>query len=131
MTGLDANILVRYLAQDDPAQCERVNDLMERRLSEARPGYVSLVSLAETVWVLLKVYKSERESVADGILFLFLSRKLVFQEERAVFAGLMALKDGTMDFADATIAYLGKQNGCRTTLTFDKRAARSDGFTLL
>jgi predicted nucleic-acid-binding protein len=129
--GLDTNILVRYLAQDHPAQCVVVNALLEQRLSESDPGYVSLVALSEAAWVLLRTYKADRESVADGFLNLFLSRKITFQESPAVYAGLRALKDGTMDFHDAMIRYLGQKTGCDTTLTFDKRAARHDGFTLL
>jgi predicted nucleic-acid-binding protein len=129
--GLDTNILVRYLVQDDPAQSSLVNELLERRFSETDPGYVSLVSLSEAVWVLLRRYKADRKIVAEGFLNLFLCRKLVFQDSQAVYAGLRALKDGSMDFHDAVIAYLGQQIGCETTLTFDKRAARHDSFTLL
>jgi predicted nucleic-acid-binding protein len=52
MIGLDTNILVRYLAQDDPVQSAQATHIMERRLTEARPGFISLVTMAETVWVL-------------------------------------------------------------------------------
>ena len=52
MIGLDTNVLVRYLAQDDPAQSARATEIIERRLSDENPGFVSVVAMAEMVWVL-------------------------------------------------------------------------------
>ena len=43
MIGLDTNVLVRYLAQDDAAQSARASRLIERQLSEREPGFVGLV----------------------------------------------------------------------------------------
>jgi len=52
MIGLDTNILVRYLAQDDPIQSPKATEIIERRLTEETPGFVSIVAMIETVWVL-------------------------------------------------------------------------------
>jgi len=49
--GLDTNVLVRYISQDDPIQSERANVLLES-LSTGLEGYVTVVSLVELVWVL-------------------------------------------------------------------------------
>src|SRR5262249_15163786 len=56
MIGLDTNILVRYLAQDDPIQSPQATEIIERRLSEGNPGFISIVAMAETVWVLDRAY---------------------------------------------------------------------------
>ena len=56
MIGLDSNILVRYFTQDDPVQAALATEVMEQRLSEAEPGFISVVAMAETVWVLESVY---------------------------------------------------------------------------
>ena len=50
MIGLDTNILICYLAQDDPAQSAQATQVIERRLTKDRPGFISLVTMAETVW---------------------------------------------------------------------------------
>ena len=52
LIGLDTNVLVRYLAQDDRVQAARAVRLVERELSQRQPGYISLVVLVETCWVL-------------------------------------------------------------------------------
>jgi predicted nucleic-acid-binding protein len=56
MIGLDTNILVRYLAQDDPVQSPKATELIERQLTEENPGFVSVVAMVETVWVLDRAY---------------------------------------------------------------------------
>lgn len=67
MIGLDRNVLVRYLAQDDAVQARLATQLIERQLTQARPGFISLVTMVETVWVLDRVYGlSNREIAAAG-----------------------------------------------------------------
>jgi predicted nucleic-acid-binding protein len=66
MTGLDTNILVRYLTQDDPVQSAKATEIIER-LTENLPGFVSLVAMTETVWVLDRIYKLPGEEIADSI----------------------------------------------------------------
>jgi predicted nucleic-acid-binding protein len=50
--GLDTNVLVRYLTQDEPRQAALANELIETRLAADTPGFVSTVALIELVWVL-------------------------------------------------------------------------------
>src|SRR5262249_43746342 len=54
--GLDTNVLVRYLAQDDPVQSPQATEFIERRLTEDNPGFVGIVAMVETVWVLDRSY---------------------------------------------------------------------------
>jgi predicted nucleic-acid-binding protein len=48
MIGLDTNVVVRYLTQDDAVQSAKVTELFERGLSEEEPGFVSVVAMVET-----------------------------------------------------------------------------------
>jgi predicted nucleic acid-binding protein len=56
MIGLDTNVLVRYMAQDDPIQSKLATDLIERRLADRDPGFISIVAMTETAWVLERAY---------------------------------------------------------------------------
>jgi predicted nucleic acid-binding protein len=47
MIGLDTNILVRYLTQGDPIQSPMAREIIERRLTEENPGFVSIVAMVE------------------------------------------------------------------------------------
>ena len=49
MIGLDTNVLVRYIMQDDARQSLSATKLMES-LTVDEPGFVSLVSVVELGW---------------------------------------------------------------------------------
>lgn len=130
MTGLDTNILVRYLTQDDPIQSRKATEIIERSLSVENPGFVSVVTTAETVWVLDRAYGFSSREIAAGIERMLQVDVLVIQHEQEVFAAMIALKQGRSSFADALIAELGAEAGCIHTLTFDQKALRFSRFRL-
>ena len=130
MIGLDTNILVRYLAQDDPVQSLRATEIIERRLTGDQPGFISLVTMAETVWVLDKVYGMSDREIASAIEQVLQAETFFVQNEQEVFTAAMVLKARRGSFSDALIAALGQWGGCSATLTFDKKAARIQGFEL-
>ena len=136
MQGLDTNILIRYLTQDDPIQSPKATEIIERRLSRARPGFVSpffisLVTMAEVVWVLSSVYELPDGQIADAVERMLQADTLTIQNEQQVFTAMVSLRRGWGGFADALIAALGAWAGCESTLTFDKKALRLAGFELL
>ncbi len=130
MIGIDTNILVRYLAQDDPFQSASATRIIERTLTGDQPGFISLVAIAETVWVLRKRYGMSDSAVAQVLRRLLHTDALVLQNEREVFLATEALEAGTGAFDDALIAALGRWAGCSRTLTFDRKAARLSDFQL-
>jgi predicted nucleic-acid-binding protein len=131
MNGLDTNVLVRYLTQDDPIQSSKATMLIERRLTRERPGFVSLVTMAETVRVLGSVYALPRRQIADTVERMLQADTLLIQNEQQVYTAMVAVREGWSTFADALIGALGTWSGCDTTLTFDKKALRLAGFELL
>ena len=130
MIGLDTNILVRYLAQDDPVQSPRATQIIERRLNDDQPGFISLVTMAEMVWVLDKVYGVSDLEIAGAIEQVLQAETFLVQNEQEVFTAAMVLKTRRGSFSDGLIAALGQWGGCTSTLTFDKKAARIQGFEL-
>jgi len=131
MIGLDTNILVRYLTQDDPVQSAKAAEILERRLTEKNPGFVSVVAIVETVWVLDRAYFLTAQEIATAIERLLQVEVLAIENEQEVFTALVALKQGRGSFADALIAELGARVGCTRTLTFDRKAIRLSGFELV
>jgi len=131
MIGLDTNILIRFLTQDDPAQAAKATGILEHRLTRKNPGFVSLVAMVETVWVLDRAYGLTAQEIATTIERLLQVEVLAIQNEQEVFTAMVALKQGRGSFADALIAELGGQAGCTRTLTFDQKARRLAGFELM
>jgi predicted nucleic-acid-binding protein len=130
MIGLDANILVRYLAQDDPVQSPIATDIIELRLTEGNPGFISVVAMVETVWVLERAYGLADDEVAAALERMLQAGTLIIENEQEVFTAMVALKEGRGSFADALIGALGARAGCARTLTFDKAALALPGFEL-
>ena len=131
MIGLDTNILVRYLTQDDPIQSPKATKIIEQRLTSENPGYVSIVAMVETVWVLDRAYGLAPQEIAAAVERILQTDVLAVENEQEVFTAMVALKEGDGAFADAIIAALGAKAGCSSTLTFDQKARRLSGFTVL
>jgi predicted nucleic-acid-binding protein len=129
MIGLDTNVLVRYLTQDDPIQSAKAAEIIERRLTEQTPGFVSVVAMVETAWVLDRVYDLGAHDIAAAIERMLQADVLVVENEQEVFTAMVALKRGYRSFADALIAELGIRAGCTSTLTFDHKALRLPGYS--
>jgi len=131
MIGLDTNVFVRYLAQDDPAQSAAATEFIERRLTEDAPGFISIVAMAETVWVLDRAYGLTDGEIAATIERALQADVLVIEHEQEVFTAMTALKEGRGSFADALIGALGGTAGCFFTVTLDRSALRLPDFELL
>jgi predicted nucleic-acid-binding protein len=130
MIGLDTNLLVRYLAQDHPDQSRQATDVIERRLTEENPGFISIVAMVETVWVLDRAYGLGTLEIAKAVERLLQADTLVVENEQEVFTAMIALKERKGSFADAVIVALGASAGCSHTLSFDRKALRLAGFQL-
>ncbi|MCX6548526.1 MAG: type II toxin-antitoxin system VapC family toxin [Acidobacteria bacterium] len=130
MIGLDTNILVRYVAQDDAKQSLRATRLIESLTAEA-PGYVGLVAVVELVWVLTGCYDSSREEVAAVLETLLRAKELVVADADAVWKALRLFKQGKADFADCLIERCGALASCSHTATLDRDAAKHCGMKLV
>lgn len=129
MIGLDTNVVVRYLVQDDPDQSAVAAKLLDE-LTETDQGYLSLVTVVEVYWVLSRAYQVDTARCVELLAGLLDARELRIDRAEVVRAALTATQDG-LDFADAVIAELGQAAGCQHTVTFDRRAARHGAMRLL
>jgi len=100
-------------------------------LTLKNPGFVSVVVIVETVWVLDRAYGLTAQEIATAVERLLQVEVLTIANEQEVFTAMVALKQGRGSFADALIAELGTRAGCTRTLTFDQKAGRLVGFELV
>jgi predicted nucleic-acid-binding protein len=128
MIALDTNVIIRYLTQDDAVQSRKATEIVERRLTTETPGFVSIVAMVETVWVLDRAYHLADQEIAAAVERMLQIDVLRIEHEADVFTAMIALKDGRGSFADALIAALGMRAGCEYTLTFDQKALGLAGF---
>jgi predicted nucleic-acid-binding protein len=130
MTGVDTNVLARFFTQDDPDQSVRAEDFLQSLTREV-PGFVSLVSLAELVWVMRRRYGATRSQLIEVLERLLNSPELILESHSAVTQALQRFAGAKADFADCLIERCGHLAGCSHTVTFDVNASESAGMKLL
>ena len=128
MIGLDTNVLVRYVMQDDPRQSPRATRLIES-LSPDEPGFVPVVALVELVWVLSGSYGLDRTQVATVLDTLLRSKELVLDRAALVTQALNRYSAAGADFADALIERIAAAAGCSATMSFDAGALKVAAMT--
>ena len=131
MIGLDTNVIVRYLVQDDPRQAALATRLVERSLSADNAGFVTGITLCEVAWVLADCYGADRARVRGVLEGLLASKQLVVEGADLAWKALRAWEASSADFSDALIGQIGAAHGAKKTVTFDRAAARLPGFELL
>lgn len=125
MIGIDTNVLVRYLAQDDEDQLRLVLAML---LKKKATFFVPDLVLVETQWVLTALYDWSIDEVADAFGRLLGVHNLIFEDEGRIRAALRAVRQGA-DLSDELIADRCRDHGCKGLATFDKGVAqRHPGF---
>jgi predicted nucleic-acid-binding protein len=131
VTGLDTNVLVRYLTQDDPRQSRRANALVAEAVSGGERLFVSAVVLCELVWVLRGAYALEKATVLMALERILTTAQLEIDQKDVVREALEDYRTGAGDFADYLIGRRGREMGCERTATFDQRLRKSELFRVL
>jgi predicted nucleic-acid-binding protein len=129
MIGLDTNVVVRYLTHDDTAQTTAAARVIDS-LSQDSPGFLSLIVIAELVWVLEGSYRFKKNEIERVLDTLLRSKELVIERAEIVFQALRKFSASRADFADCLIERCGHAADCQSTVTFDQNAA-SAGMKLL
>lgn len=130
MIGLDTNVLVRYIAQDDAKQSLKATALIES-LSADAPGYLTTVSVVELVWVMQSCYGMGREGIAATVSQILRTKEIVVQNADVVWRAVQAFGGSNADFADCLIERSAAAAGCTDVYTFDRAAAKSGGMKLI
>lgn len=130
MIGLDTNVLVRYIMQDDPQQSLKATRVIES-LTKERPGFIAIVSAVELYWVLTSCYGLDGRDVMQALEALLSAEEVVVDRADQVLRAVRAFGDGKADFADCLIERTASAKGCDHTVTFDVAAARHAGMSLL
>lgn len=119
MIGLDTNVLVRYLVDDDPEQSPRAAALVERAIEEGERLFVPQVVLCELVWLLESAYRYSREEIASVLGDLLRTRQLVIEDLDVARKALDRYAERGGDFADYVIVERCRVAGCERVASFD------------
>lgn len=130
MTGVDTNVLVRYIMQDDARQAAIATRFIES-LADDSPGFLPLVVIIELGWVLSSAYELTRDQLVQALEGVLQTKEFRVEQSDVVSRALRRFKSGGADFADCLIEQSASAAGCERTVTFDKKAAKGCGMELL
>ncbi len=130
MIGLDTNVLVRYIMQDDARQSPKATALIES-LDSDHPGFITAVSVVELYWVLTSCYDLSGQQFKQAMEVLLRSKQIIVDRADQVLRALRAFDEGKADFADCLIERTAASAGCTQTMTFDTAAAKHAGMTMI
>ena len=132
MRGLDTNVIVRYVTDDDPAQAAVVKALFEGAEESREQLFVSSIALCELVWALRgKPYQLPRAEIAAVLQRMLGTPLFEIQDRDLVRQALTEYRQGVADFADHLLGRQNRRAGCDATLTLDRKLRNAEGFSLL
>ncbi len=131
MIGLDTNVFIRYLVQDDELQAQLATDLIENQCSKENPALINEIILCEIVWVLKRAYRYDKAVILAIIKQLLSSNEIYISSHAEAWAAYHDYEYGNADFSDYFIARINQKFGCPCTFSFDKKACKSDHIKLL
>jgi predicted nucleic-acid-binding protein len=130
--GIDTNVLVRYITQDDPEQSRQATQFIEKTSSSEESSiFITGIVLCELVWVLETAYKYHKENIAKVLEKILRTRQFCVYQPEILWNCLHDYQHINIDFADSYIGHLNASNECEYTVTFDKKATRLKCFKQL
>lgn len=122
MRSIDTNVLVRLIAQDDERQAAAAGIFIEKG------AWVSILSLAEAIWVLGTVYALSQKALSTAIEMLLNHKHLVVQDADAVASALnLFIAKPSLSFSDCLILQVARKFGHSPLGTFDRDLAKVEG----
>lgn len=128
MTGLDTNVVVRLLTQDDPEQAGRARRALEKLRDRGEPAWIGVIVVCEVVRVLKARYGFGRGEIAGALRKLLHADPFVVEEAEIVGQALDRWEAGRGDLADYLIGLRNEAAGCESILTFDRALKGEPGF---
>ena len=131
MIGIDTNVLVRYLTQDDAAQSRKADSFIGRAVDENSQLHIDDIVLCELVWVLRAAYRLSKSTIIDALEKVISTAIFSFDDRHILRVALADYVDGSGDFSDYVIGRRNARAGCEHTVTFDRQLKAQSSFVVL
>jgi predicted nucleic-acid-binding protein len=126
MRAVDTNVLVRLITRDDAGQAASADGFV------ANGAWVSVLAVAETIWVLGSVYGRNSADLATAVELLLNHKDLILQDSDAVAAALSNFRARpVLGFSDCLMVEVARKAGYLPLGTFDRNLAKVEGTQLL
>ena len=125
--AIDANVILRYLIQDDNKLAAKAVAIMEA----VDDGTISVVcdpvTLAEVVWVLTSHYGLSAKRVAEGLGPILKADHFLMENKSRYVRAIDLFADSVPHFGDACACAAALEKSDGSLLSFDRRLSRVEG----
>jgi predicted nucleic-acid-binding protein len=121
---IDANIILRYLLKDDETLFEKASSLLEKVKVGEDSVIISESVLAESVYVLQKVYKIEREVIAEKLRELFAYKGIANSDRKDLIDSIILFGQTRLSIVDSIVCTKSINQGL-SLITFDDDLKRA------
>ena len=124
MIGIDTNVLIRYIVQDDPGQSRIATRMIEENLSPENKGFIPSIVLCEVIWVLKRFYRQPKEQLLLVVKTILETEVFEVEHRDCAWRAYYDFDEGPAGFSDYYLARINKTYGASFTVTFDERAQK-------
>ena len=129
MIGIDTNILVRYIANDDQEQSAIASKLLKQYSGKEKSIFINNIVVCELIWVLERGYKYSKEQIIKALKIILSSVEFEFENHKIIFLATLEYEKNSTDFSDTLIGLINKKFDCIKTFSFDKEALKLKYFS--
>lgn len=131
MRGLDTNVLVRFLVQDDKRQAEKAAAYIREATAHGESCFINDIVFCELVWVLEAAYNFDKKDISDVLEKILVTKQFEFELKDVLRQAVGDYAHGKGDLADYLIGRINHGHGCDRTATFDRGLRDEEGFEVI
>jgi len=129
MPAIDANIVLRFLTNDDPAKAQACATLLEKVERNQQHVWLPDLVLADIVWTLEKYYRQSKDKIAELLIPLVSLRGLHCSGKEIVFQAFRLYVGHNIDWTDAFVAAQLLSEKTPTVYSYDRDFDRVAGLS--
>lgn len=120
---LDANIILRFLRHDDSVLFDRAKALFTEAESGKFHYYLDEVTVAEVVWVLTSVYKTQRSDIAQKLETMIAQDWIINARKNTILRAFAFYRMCTLNYVDCWLLAVSDEKHIALE-TFDMKLAK-------
>ncbi len=131
MIGLDTNVLVRYLVEDDEGQHKKAVTLIDSYAGKKSSIFINNIVICELIWVLERAYHYQKTQLIPLLKDILATVEFSFEDHKILWMSMLEYETVGADFSDILISNLNITKSCTNSFTFDKKASNLQSFTII
>lgn len=116
---LDANIIVRFLQNDNKELSPKAKRILELASKENRKVYIDEATVAEVIWVLSSIYESPKDKIAHQMSRLVNQNWVINPRKKTILNALQRFSNSNLSYVDCWLLEICAKYGLKLE-TFDK-----------